>query len=131
MHLPARSHSTPIALYHFGRLAMNYHSENSEPDSQPLLPQTRTIWFFIVATIVALALGVVRSAEQGGAIAAAIVVGGAFIAMFCLFSIIFFAVSYTLGATEKAVWQERTTSSPFAADSMPDKVELAKPTSDV
>lgn len=110
---------------------MNYHSENSEPDSQPLLPQARTIWFFVVATIVALALGVVRSAEQGGAIAAAIVVGGAFVVVFGLLSIVFFAVSYTLGATEKAVRQERTTSSPFASDSMPEKVELAKPTSDV
>ncbi|MEZ6133353.1 MAG: hypothetical protein R3C53_00445 [Pirellulaceae bacterium] len=43
--------------------------EPQEP--QPLLPRIGMIWFFIVALIVAIALGVIRYAEQGGALATA------------------------------------------------------------
>ncbi len=98
---------------------------------QPFMPQFGNIWYFIVATLVAIALGIVRSAEQGQAMAAAMVLVGIFVVAFGFVSAISFAVSYLLGAVETAIADDSQPSSPFAKDAMPEKVDLINAPEDV
>lgn len=90
---------------------------------QPFLPRINMIWFFVVVTVVALALGVVRAAEQGRALAAALVFVSLFAVAVAFVSGAFFLVAYLMGATEKAVAGDLTRAgSPFVDGQLPDQV---------
>lgn len=98
-------------------------------EAQPFLPRVGMIWFFVVVTLVALALGVVRLAEQGQALSAAFVFLGLFVMAFALLSGASFLVAYSFGAMERAVAgdQERT-ASPFIDGRLPEQIIAPKPT---
>lgn len=74
------------------------------------------VWFFIVASLVAVALrGIISEAKQGRAFQAALVLTSVFLALFGLFSVICFLMAYFLGAVERAVvGKSDTPASPFS-----------------
>jgi uncharacterized membrane protein YhaH (DUF805 family) len=99
-----------------------------EPKQQPFLPRVGMIWFFIAVTIVAIALGVVRAAEQGRALAAAMVFIVIFIGLCGLCSAACFLTAFLLGAVEKAiVGPQETPASPFSDGSLPEQIVPPKP----
>ncbi len=96
---------------------------SDEPQSQPFLPRVGMIWFFIVASVVAVALGVIRAAEQGRALQAACLLTSLFIALFAIFSVICFLIAYFMGAAERAVvGRVDTPASPFSDGSLPPQI---------
>lgn len=89
-------------------------------EQQPLLPRVGMVWFFVVAAVVAVALGVIRFAEQGQALAAAAVFMLVFFFFFFALSATFFIVSFLIGATLKTInEQNETTANPFSDGSTP------------
>lgn len=81
------------------------------------------VWFFITVTILAIALMVIRAADQGQSLAAAMV----FTAIFCCLLGMFFGgcfcIAYLLGATEKAIERvELKVQTPFADGTLPDQI---------
>lgn len=107
------------------------HVQTPPEAPQPFMPQFGNIWYFIVATLVAIALGIVRSAEQGQAMAAAMVLIGVFVVAYGCVAALSFIVSFSLGAVETAIDDESSPASPFAKDALPDKVELINAPEDV
>lgn len=106
--------------------------EQSEPEKQPFLPRFGMIWFFIIVTLVAIAIGVIQAADQGRSMAAAIVFSGVFILTILLSSAACFFVAYVFGAIEKTVVQEdRKTKSPFAHDTLPEQIIPPRPSEHV
>lgn len=98
-------------------------AEQQNLESQPFLPRVGMIWFFVIVTLVAVALGVVRSAEQGQSLAAAMVFLTIFVATFALLSGICFVVAFLFGAMEKAVAGEKERlASPFISGQMPEQI---------
>ena len=94
-----------------------------EPEKQPFLPRIRMIWFFVIVSLVAIALGIIQAAEQGRALAAGLVFCGLFLALFFAFSGILFLIAFALGATENAIVKtEQVPQSPFIDGSMPDQI---------
>jgi hypothetical protein len=92
----------------------------SEQQPQPFLPRVGMVWFFVIAAMVALALGVVRYAEQGQALAAAAVLLVAFLIFFFLLSAIFFVVTFMFGVTLKGLSEKNELpSNPFSDGSTP------------
>lgn len=78
------------------------------------------IWFFVIAALVAVALGVTRMAEQGQALAAGLVFAVLFLAIFFGFAAIAFSVAYFFGATERAMADSHATpASPFSDGTPP------------
>ncbi len=90
--------------------------------SQPFLPRVRMIWLFVAITVVAIALGVIRAADQGQALAAALVFTGVFLFLFAAFSGLSFMFSYFFGFVEKNFGESTVTSSPFAEGRLPDQI---------
>ncbi len=108
---------------------MTKSTDKLEP--QPLLPRFGTLWFFVVAIIVALAMFVIRAAEQGQALAAAMAFTVLFLAVTALFSGAAFLVAFLVGAMERAAQGEQTkTSSPFIDGSLPEQLIPPKPPSE-
>lgn len=96
--------------------------EQTDPEQQPLLPRFGMIWFFIIVTLVAIALGIIRSAEQGQALAAAMVFTCFFVLLLCFLASGCFLVAYLFGAMGKAVaGEEQQPKSPFA-NSLPEQI---------
>lgn len=95
---------------------------------QPFLPRVRMVWFFVVVTIVALALGIVQAADQGQAFAAATVAMVGFVFIFGLFSAICFAFTYGFGFLEKNLVSSQSTGNPFADGQLPEQVIPPGPT---
>ncbi|QDV27498.1 hypothetical protein [Aureliella helgolandensis] len=90
---------------------------------QPWLPKVGMIWFFIVATLVAIALGVVRAAEQGQALATGLAFTGVFVLCFFLLGGLCFGLAYLLGVMEKAITGPAALpQNPFADDSPPAQI---------
>jgi hypothetical protein len=90
---------------------------------QPFLPRVRMIWFFVVITAFALVLWVVRSAEQGRTLAAALLFTGLFLLFYALFSAVSFLIAFFLGATRKAMVEANDTPrSPFSDGSPPEQI---------
>lgn len=101
---------------------------SDEIQPQPFLPRVGMVWFFIVASVVAVALGIIRAAEQGRAFQAALVFTGLFIALFGLFSVISFLIAFFIGAVERAVVGKiDTPASPFSDGSLPPQIIPPKP----
>ncbi len=94
---------------------------------QPFFPRIRMIWFFIVAAVVALALGIIRAADEGQALAAALVFTGIFLIFVMSFSALCFWAAYSLGATERSFNNSPQASSPFADGRLPEQVLPPKP----
>ncbi len=90
--------------------------------SQPFLPRVRMIWLFIAITVVAIALGIIQAADQGQALAAALVFTGVFVFIFALFCGLSFAFSYLFGFVEKNFGQSTVTASPFADGRLPEQI---------
>ncbi len=110
---------------------MAHLAEPAPTEKQPLLPRFRMIWFFVVAVIVALALFVVRAADQGDALAAASLLTIVFFSAVCLFSGGCFVVAFLFGSMEKAMEGEvQSPSSPFIDGSLPDQIVPPKPAED-
>lgn len=106
----------------WGKIQLNSISD-IEQERQPFLPRVRMIWFFIIAALVAVALGIIRSAEQGQALAAALVYVAVFIATFFAMAGIFFFVAFLFGSTDRAMSHAHpTTASPFGKDSLPPQI---------
>lgn len=95
--------------------------------SQPFFPRIRMIWFFIAAAVVALALGVIRAADQGQSLAAAVVFTGIFLILMMAFSALCFLAAYLFGSMEKSFGDSQQASSPFATDRLPDQILPPKP----
>lgn len=94
-----------------------------EVQSQPFLPRVGMIWFFIVVTIVAVAMGVVRAAEQGRSLAAAMMLTLIFMAICACISSMCFLAAYVLGAIEKALAdQPELPANPFSDGSLPEQI---------
>jgi len=91
-----------------------------EQERQPFLPRVRMIWFFVIAALVAVALGVTRMAEQGQALAAGLVFAVLFLATFFGLAALAFAVAYFFGATERAMADAQATpANPFSDGTPP------------
>lgn len=99
--------------------------------TQPWFPRFRMIWFFVAVVLVAVALFVIRAADQGQALAAAAVLTVVFVTIVCACSAASFLVAFLFGAMEKALEaEERTPTSPFIDGSLPDQIVPPKPTDD-
>lgn len=98
---------------------------------QPFLPRVRMIWLFVAITVVAIALGIVQAADQGQALAAALVSTGAFLFLFAAFSGASFLVSYSLGFVEKNLGDSRVTSSPFVDGRLPEQLIPPTPSENI
>lgn len=107
---------------------MTYEEENG---SQPFLPRVRMIWLFVAITVVAIALGVVRAADQGQALAAALVFTGVFLFLFAMFSAISFIASYLFGFVEKNFGEATETASPFVDGRLPEQMMPPSPSENV
>ena len=93
-----------------------------EQEKQPLLPRVGMIWFFIVATLVAVGIGLVRSAEHGKALSVAIASTGGFLLLFFFLSGICFWIAFMFGATERKLFDHETPESPFVSDLPPEQI---------
>ena len=104
--------------------------DNIEP--QPLLPRVGMVWFFITVLLVAVAMFVVRSAEQGQALSAAMVFTLVFLAATAIFWGCAFVVAFLLGALEKAVeGDQQRVGSPFIDGTLPDQIVPPKASEDI
>ncbi|MFN3191685.1 MAG: hypothetical protein ACE361_14335 [Aureliella sp.] len=94
-----------------------------EPDSdlqQPLLPRFGMLWFFVAVVLVAIALFIVRAADQGQALAATIVFTVCFLCIMAFVSGMCFVVAFLFGAVERAVEGEQNkVESPFIDGKLP------------
>ncbi|MEM7476888.1 MAG: hypothetical protein AAF483_18035, partial [Planctomycetota bacterium] len=92
-------------------------------------PRFKMIWFFVLAILVALALFIVRSAEQGDALAKALVGICIFLAAIAIFSSVSFLFSFFFGSLGKAIeGPEYRIGNPFIDESMPDQLVQPRPT---
>ncbi len=99
-----------------------------ETRPQPLLPRVSMIWFFIVVTVVAVSLFIIRAAEQGRVLQAALVFTGVFVILTAVFSAASFSLAYVLGAVERAVvGKSDVPTSPFSDGSLPPQVIPSRP----
>lgn len=98
---------------------------------QPFLPRVRMIWLFVAITVVAIALGIIQAADQGQAVAAALVFTCVFIFLFAFFSGASFLVSYLFGFVEKNLGESTMTSSPFADGRMPEQMIPPTPSENI
>ncbi|MCC6508852.1 MAG: hypothetical protein IT423_07080 [Pirellulaceae bacterium] len=101
-------------------------TENSRgPESlrQPFLPRTRLIWSFVAVTAAAVLIMLVRWADQGVALIAALVAIAAWVAgLFAMFSLLFL-ITYFLGVLENLLAPpENEVLSPFAQDRLPEQI---------
>lgn len=96
-------------------------SDDASP--QPILPRISMLWFFVVAGLVAVVLAIVRAAEQGRELQAAVVFTGVFVLLFGLLSALSFLVAYLLGSVERAVaGKSETPASPFSDGTPPPQI---------
>ncbi len=93
-----------------------------EPQQQPFLPRVRMIWLFVAITVVAISLGVIQSADQGQALAAAIVFTCIFLILFATLCGLSFLFAYTFGFIEKNLDQRAIPDSPFAEGRLPEQI---------
>ena len=73
-----------------------------QTEEQPLLPRIKMVWFFVIVTLLAVALGIVRATEQWRALVETLVVITVFALVFCVLSGSCFFVAYLFGAMERA-----------------------------
>ncbi len=93
------------------------------PPAQPLLPQVRMVWFFIIVTAVALVIAAIRTVDQGAALTAAILAMGLFSVLLALMFAACFLLAYFLGVTERAVvGQAEMPTSPFSNGNLPPQI---------
>ena len=98
-------------------------------EPQPLLPRFPMIWFFSLVVLVAIALFIVRSAEQGDAFAKALIGIVVFLAAVCIFSSLSFLFAFLFGALGKAIeGSDRQLGNPFVDETMPDQLVQPRPT---
>jgi hypothetical protein len=99
------------------------NSSGQELGRQPLLPQMRLIWSFVAVTASAVLITLVRFADQGAAMVAALISVLIWLAvLFGAFSVLF-AITYALGLLEALVVPpEQPVLSPFANDRLPDQI---------
>ncbi|MFK7736384.1 MAG: hypothetical protein AB8B50_10165 [Pirellulaceae bacterium] len=98
-------------------------------EQQPLLPRFGMLWFFIAAVVVAIALFIIRAADQGQSFAAAMVFTVLFLAVASLMSGLCFAAAFLLGSLERSVsGEDYKVSSPFSSGSMPEQLVPPKKT---
>lgn len=98
---------------------------------QPFLPRVKMIWLFVAITVVAIALGIIQSADQGQAFAAALVFTCVFVILFAVFSGMSFLVSFLFGSVEKNLGESTLTSSPFADGRLPEQVIPPNPSENI
>ena len=92
-------------------------------ERQPFLPRVSLIWFFVVMTMAAIALFIIRAAEQGQALAAAITFTSLFAVLLCLLSGMCFTIAFFMGAMERAVAaKSERPASPFIDGRMPEQI---------
>lgn len=90
------------------------------------------VWFFIVVALVAVAMYVVRAAEQGQALSAGMIFTLVFAFFVALTSGVSFVVAFLFGALEKAVeGEEQKVASPFIDGSLPDQIVPPKPSENI
>lgn len=111
---------------------MSVDIQGPDQQGQPLLPRVSMVWYFVVVVLVAIALFVIRAAEQGQALAAALTFTCVFLLAVALISAACFIVAYLLGAMEKALEGDREkTASPFIDGSYPEQLIPPKPSEDI
>ncbi len=96
---------------------------SEEPLEQALLPRVRMVWTFVLITVVAIALGIVRAAEQGEAMAAALTLTLIFLVIYALFSAIFFCCAFFFGSMEQLIeGTQDDVASPFSDGTLPEQI---------
>lgn len=99
-----------------------------ETQPQPLLPRLSMSWFFILVAVVAVSLFIIRAAEQGRVLQAALVFTGLFVFLGAVFSATSFLIAYALGSVERAVvGKSEEPASPFSDGSLPTQVIPPRP----
>lgn len=102
---------------------LNENPNGEEVASQPLLPQLRLIWSFIAVTAAAVLITLVRLADEGVAMVAAIMSVITWLAILFGAFCVLFLITYALGALENILAPpEQPVLSPFAKDRMPDQI---------
>lgn len=106
----------------------SHSAESHDSIAQPLLPRVSMAWFFIAVAIVAIALGVVRTAEQGRALQGALVFTTLFIVIAAILSAGCFLIAFLFGAMERAVApKQELPASPFSDGSLPPQIIPPRP----
>ena len=94
-----------------------------ETTSQPFLPRVRMMWFFIVVSVVAVALTFIRATDQQAVFRTSIMFTGIFVAVVGALFAVCFAVAYAMGSLERAiVGKEELPRSPFSDGSLPPQI---------
>lgn len=102
--------------------------QQNDVEPQPFLPRVGILWFFVLMTLVAVAMGIVRAAEQGWSLLAALICLVIFVFVFALISCFSFVVAFLFGAMEKAMADDnQETASPFIDGSMPEQIIPPQP----
>ena len=103
--------------------------DRQNAEHQPLLPRFGMAWFFVAILMVAIALFIVRAAEQGQSLAAAMVFTSLFFLVTAFISGSCFIVAFLFGAMERAIeGEQQEVGSPFIDGSLPDQIVPPKPT---
>ncbi|GIW98657.1 MAG: hypothetical protein KatS3mg111_1990 [Pirellulaceae bacterium] len=102
---------------------MSHDPDAAEIQAQPLLPQVRMIWFFVVTLLIAAGLTLIQVSDRGSALVNALMFTCLFLVAFGTLSALTFVIAFSLGALERAVVPpEERVESPFAHDRLPPQV---------
>ena len=94
-----------------------------ETPSQPFLPRVRMIWFFVVVTVVAVALTTLRTTDQQAAFRSALIFTGIFLLLVGVLFGVCFLIAYSMGSLERAmVGTDQRPTSPFSDGSLPPQI---------
>ena len=95
---------------------------------QPLMPRISMIWYFVVATLIAILAMIIMRAESRQPLAVAIVFTGMLLLFFLLIGGGAFLIAFAVGATEKMIAPKQTTpESPFIDGRLPPQIIPPKP----
>ena len=102
-----------------------------ETSPQPFLPRVRMVWFFVVVTLVAIALAMIGATDQQAALRSALLFTGLFVLLLGAAFAMCFIAAYFMGSLERAiVGKEEVPSSPFSDGSLPPQIIPPKRTED-
>ncbi len=94
-----------------------------ETPSQPFLPRVRMVWFFVVVTLVAIALATLRASDQEATFRMALIFTGLFVLLVGGLFGTCFLVAYFMGSLERAiVGREERATSPFSDGALPPQI---------
>ena len=97
--------------------------EQQELERSTFLPRISMFWFFVAILMAAIALWIIRNANQGFAMAAAIIFCLLIVLVFFSISTLLFGIATVFGSTKHALDEiNQETESPFSHDHLPDQI---------